>query len=403
MLEALNQEISSIVDEALPSIVVVEADFPVANKDGTAFTATGTGIVISEKHIVTSCSLIKGKHNYRIITHDKKIREASVVGLDHLRRIAILEVTPGDLNPIPSGDVNKLRPGNYLVIIGNSPDILVASTVGTFNGFEEYQGKLKILVNLTPGFSGGAVVNISGELVGILTEKSPEFIGIGASSFKDMGKAARSGSRGSQLTASDKQNFQFKLPSPNAVSAKPVDEVLAVLEQIRETGEIKYGFLGISSREVKKSIPNVVSTRLLKVINVANDSPAEIAGIKPDDYVILYDGKDITRYNQLYYYVKTTPPGGTAVITILRDDSLRTVEVEIGEAIQGLPVAEMPQLSIISRLGAQGAVSPPDPDAVKNRAYDKARREEIDARIEELKTQMREIQTELKRLTEDME
>jgi len=402
LLAALNQEICTIVDKVYPSMVVVEADFPVKGLDGSTFTATGTGIIITKKYIVTSASLVEGKVSIWIIDDKKDKIEAKLAGIDRLRGLAILETVNHNLTPIKTGDVGQLKPGNYLVIVGNSVDVLMASTVGTFNGFDECEGKLKILVNLSPGFSGGAVVNTSGELVGILSGKNPEFISLGMSSLSDIGRIPFSSGKTSLASGSVPEEYRMSLPATNAVSARPINEILTAVKQIEKDGKISYGFLGISQREARRQVPNVYSTKLIRVTNVSDDSPAQKAGIMTNDYIILYDGKDITGANQLYYMVKTTPPGEKVDITLMRNDSLRTISVELGEIEEKYIVAN-PGISFPSTGFFPGdLIGTPDVSNIKSGDFRNEQRSEMQVRIEQLNAQVRQLQDEIKHLSKEV-
>ncbi|GEM_PF-5663021 len=401
MLEMLNNEISTIVDKVRQSMVVVEADFPTKGVGGSKFTVTGTGIIFSNNYIITCSSLVDGKDSIRILTADNKTLNVDLVGIDRLRGIALLKADDKTLQPIETGNVEELRPGNYLVIIGNTVDVSMASTVGTFNGFDDKSGKLKILANLTPGFSGGAVVNISGELVGVLTGKKPEYISLGVSSLAKLAMAPLTDYGGG--SSSKGNNYQIPLPTPNAVSATPVGDILTVLKQIDERGEILYGFLGVTPKEVRKRIPNVANTKLIQVKSVVEGSPADKAGIKPNDYIILYDGKDVSGLNQFYYYVKTTPPGDTVEIALLRDNNLKNIRAEIGEVRQCLtpslsamsfPSAFLQSASPQDIIGRIKGVSEPFPIESE---------ESIKDRIERLNSQVRRIQSEIKKLATAMD
>ncbi|MCP4631819.1 MAG: serine protease [candidate division Zixibacteria bacterium] len=402
MLEMLNDEISGIVDKVRPSLVIVEADFPQINGVNSRFTVTGTGIMVTERYIATSASLADGKSEFRIVNKDNESIAVELLAIDKMRGIAILETEENILTPIKPGNIDELRLGSYLVVIGNTPGIEMASIVGTFNGIDNTEGKLKVVVNLTSGFSGAAVVNTSGELVGTLVGEVPEYMSIGISSWSQLGKTAIFSPDILVSTQSTDYGDQLlPLPPASAVSARSIDDVLKLVKQIENDGVVQYGYLGISQHEIIKRVPGVTNTRLVKVTNIVNDSPADSAGILEDDYIVNFDGKEIFSANQLYYLVKTSLPNEYVDLSILHDDTLKSVRVKIGKIKKDY--AAFKKKRSRPELPFRGFSPKADFTAIKDKIRSNKHREILEFRIEKLNTQMLKLQQEIKKLNTEIQ
>ena len=396
MLELINEEISGIVDGVRPSIVVVEADFPYRGQDGSRFTVTGTGIVVDENYIVTPASLTEGKSRIRIITDENRAIEVKLAGIDRFRGITILKSPDEKLTPVKPGRISELKIGNYLVILGNTADIPMASVVGTFNGFDNIEKRLKILVNLSLGFSGGAVLNTSGELMGMLIGKNPEYISfISPSGIRVAAGRSRAATQDVYSKKSDDSYFRRQLAT-GAVSARSVDDIIAAVNQLKEHGKITYGFLGISPRDVGRWRRGKSTTKMVQVINVTNNSPASYAGIKDGDYIISYNNEKIIDTGRLHYLVKTTLPGDTVEITLVHLDSLKSIKVEIGEVEPSL-VSRVPVVPGVD-FPVPKLFPQPDFSRVKAQLKELNRRENLFRRVEQLTTQMHKIQAEIQQI-----
>ncbi|MBD3168194.1 MAG: PDZ domain-containing protein [candidate division Zixibacteria bacterium] len=400
MLDMLNQEISNIFETVRPSMVVVEADFPYRTKDGSKFTVTGTGIALTKKYIATSATLIEGKNSFRVVTEDEKVMEANLVSKDPVRGVAILEIEKEVLNPIKRGLLENLKQGSYLVVIGNTADIPMAAAVGTFNGIDDIEGKLKIMVNLAVGFSGGAVVNTSGELVGMLTGKSPDFISIETGMLDRLGQ--QSSPAGQQVLGRlSGDNAQVSLPPPSAVSARSEKDIYAALEQVQEHGKIIYGYLGVNPRNIGNWRRNADENRMVQVVNVANESPAFKAGMQKDDFIVSYNGTPIINTRQLYYLVKTTSPDDTVELAIIQNDSLKTLRVGIGAAEPAFtnanksPFPNMPSFPS-PKIFFQDIIS------MKRGSKRTPNDSDINHRIDQLNSQMEAIRREIQRLNNEI-
>jgi S1-C subfamily serine protease len=400
ILDVLNDEISSIVELARPSILIVEADFPYTGRKGYQFTVSGTGIAVRDHLLVTSSDLVDGKINFRIIDSKNITSEARLKAIDRLRGIAILE-SPVDLKPIKPGDPYELRLGNYLVIIGNSVNIPVASAVGTFNGFEDVEGRLNIAVNLSPGYSGGAVVNTSGELVGMLVGMNSDFVNLGTPFFESIITQSPDAASQSLYTQVAQQRMGVRTPISSAVAARPVDDIITAVDMLEKKGGILHGFLGVSPRDIGKWRKNIENYKMILVTHITPGSPADLAGIREDAYIITYNGKQVNSTAQLFYLVKTTPPGSVIDMTVLQDDTLESYGVEISQADESSGMTALAGTD--AEIPGRKALIEAKFRELEETALKMRQKWEIRNRIDYLNTQMQMIQDEIKRLSSQVQ
>ncbi|OCG28062.1 serine endoprotease DegQ [Gilliamella sp. wkB108] len=271
------------------------------------FVGQGSGVIIdAEKgYIVTNNHVIDNADDITVTLNDGHEYKAKLIGKDPQSDIALLKVENAKkLIAIKLADSDKLRVGDYVVAIGNPFGIGQTVTSGiisalarsglNMNGFENF---IQTDASINQGNSGGALVNLNGELVGINTAiiaPNGGNVGIG-----------------------------FAIPS---------NMVKSLTSQLIEYGEVKRGVLGIKGNELTSDIANAFDLDVQKgafVSEVLDNSAAKDAGIKSGDVIVSMDGKPVDSFAELRAKIATTGAGRTVQLGIIRDGKEVNLEVKL--------------------------------------------------------------------------
>jgi len=287
----------------------------------------GSGFVYDTKgHIITNHHVIEDASTIQVSFLDGNVTSASVVGMDIYSDIAVIKVDQQviTLHPVVLGTSSDLTVGDPVAAMGNPfglSDTLTAGIVSslerTMTAAENYViiDIIQIDAAVNPGNSGGPLVNIKGQVVGVNTALQSEtgtFTGIG-----------------------------FAIPS---------DTVKREIDDLIETGTYKHPWLGVSARDVNIAIADAIGLEKpqgVLIENVTEGSPAEQAGLRGGDHDVTLDGQVITiggdvitgidglpmrRVADLVVYMeRNTSPGDSVVFEIIRDGQELSVEVTLGE------------------------------------------------------------------------
>ena len=269
--------------------------------------ALGSGVIVAENgYILTNNHVIKGAEEIKVILYDKREFKGKVVGTDPRTDLAVVKIDAKKLPTLSLGDSGKLKTGDVVLAIGNpfglnqTITMGIVSAVGRSNiGLADFEDFIQTDAAINPGNSGGALVNGSGELVGINTaifSTSGGYMGIG-----------------------------FAIPSDMAKS---------VMDSIIKHGKVIRGWLGVSVQnltpELAKSL-GIKETEGALIAGVENDSPADKAGLKRGDLGIEISGKKITDVTTLHNIVASTAPGTKVDFKIVRNGKEKTVQAPLGE------------------------------------------------------------------------
>ncbi|KAB2851839.1 MAG: Do family serine endopeptidase [Hyphomicrobiaceae bacterium] len=268
----------------------------------------GSGFVIDGKEglIVTNNHVIDGADEIIINFHDgSKLKVDKVLGKDTKTDLALLKVTPK--RPLPAvsfGASAKLRVGDWVMAIGNPFGLGGSVTVGIISAKQRdinsgpYDDFLQTDAAINKGNSGGPLFNMDGEVIGVNTaiiSPTGGSIGIG-----------------------------FAVPSDTAV---------VVIDQLRQFGETRRGWLGVKIQSLTEDIAEAYGVKEntgALVASVTPDSPAAKAGIVDGDVILKFDGKDVTTMRGLPRLVAQTPIGKDVDIEVLRKGQKKNLKVAVG-------------------------------------------------------------------------
>jgi Do/DeqQ family serine protease len=255
----------------------------------------GSGVIVTAGgRILTNAHVVQGADDIKVTVQDGTDYEAKIVGIDHKADLAVLQLkgTVPPLRPLAFGDSTKLRLGEVVLAIGNpfgvgkSVTMGIVSAKGRANmGIEEYEDFIQTDAAINQGNSGGALVNLRGELVGINTAI-----------------ASRSGGY---------QGIGFAIPSN---MARPIMEMLV------KDGRVVRGYLGVGIETVTAELArenNLGARRGVVVTGVQSDSPADKAGLAAGDVIVSLNGGEVLTGDVLRNTIAMLRPGTTVDLEVV--------------------------------------------------------------------------------------
>jgi len=275
----------------------------------------GSGFIISEDgYVVTNAHVIQDATEIVVQLTDRRQLEAEVVGKDATIDIALLKVEAEDLPVVATGSSEELEVGEWVVAIGspfgfeNSVTAGIVSAKGRSLPSDNYVNFIQTDVAVNPGNSGGPLFNLDGEVVGInaqIYSKSGGFMGL---SF-----------------------------------AIPVDVAMDAVEQLKEHGRVRRGWLGVYIQDVSPELAESFGMDKpvgALVARVMEGSPAEKGGLQSGDVVVAVNGEPVRTSGDLPPKIGRLQPEETAVLTVMREGERRKVEVVVGSRESAQEAAE---------------------------------------------------------------
>lgn len=295
------RDASDIVKKASSAVVRVEV------RDGLRRVATGV-VIDREGYIATTALISPRGEKLAVVDNNGKRYEADFLGFDPETRIAIIQVKDKKLPAVTAGSTRNLVPGSWVCALGIAPDSGVTVTQGIVSSVAP--DRLRLNLWITPGMSGGPVLDEKGQLVGLLrgvySEESPIVF-----RFRDR-----------EATGTGYVYSQAEAPAAGMAMAMPVEVVQYVFQEIKAKGRVERGWLGVSIAEDREG--RVVVTR------VEEKSPAELAKLKPGDRILKIDGKEIATSDQLVSEIRTRRPGQDINLTVETEGKTREIKVKLG-------------------------------------------------------------------------
>lgn len=288
---------------------------------------TGSGVIIHAQrgHILTNSHVIESADNILVTLNDGRKYQAQIVGVDPRADLAVLQIPPERLVAMPFGNSERLRVGDFVVAIGNPYGIGQTVTSGIISalhrnpGISEYENFIQTDAPINLGNSGGPLVNLQGQLIGINTailgDQSGGNLGIGFS--------------------------------------VPINTAAGVITQIIQHGRVERGQLGIEVQDIDINVPNNAGTRPSAgalVRWVIPKSAAEKAGVKTADVIIRLNGKNVSNAVDVKNMVGNLRIGERVNITLLRAGKPLNITIVIGapekNTARATPAASSPAQNV---------------------------------------------------------
>ncbi|MGQ9573250.1 MAG: S1C family serine protease [Dehalococcoidia bacterium] len=303
--------ITEAAEKALPSVVAIvsEGEDLLWGEDGQP-RSLGSGVIIDERgYIVTNEHVVRDAARITVALYDGEEREATLVGHDWpFTDLAVVKVAPGGLIPLPLGDSAALVPGQRVIAVGNSlHDFRSSVTAGVVSGVGRRWQRDGIFMEdliqtdaaVNPGNSGGALINVVGQMVGMPTS---------VLRF-DNGREV--------------EGIAF------AISSRTIEQVA---KELIEKGRVTRGYLGVSHIDLT---PEIAAARGLTVqrgawvSSVGDDTPADRAGIKVGDIILAMGEHEITAEVPFLNVLMRLRPDETVPVVLSRDGMELTLSVTL--------------------------------------------------------------------------
>ncbi|OPY69855.1 MAG: putative periplasmic serine endoprotease DegP-like precursor [Syntrophorhabdaceae bacterium PtaU1.Bin034] len=265
----------------------------------------GSGVIIDKVgYILTNYHVVQRAADITVRLTDGREFKAKVIGRDSKSDLSLIKISSPaqDLPVLPLGDSDRMRVGDWVLAVGNPFGLAhtvtqgIISATGRVIGTGPYDNFLQTDAPVNPGNSGGPLVNLRGEVVGITTAIVATGQGIG-----------------------------FAIPSNMAKN---------VVNQLREKGKVIRGWIGVSVQAVTPEIAEsfgMKERRGALIGDVVPEGPAQAAGLRRGDIIVRFNNKDIKTMTDLPLLVAQAPVGSTVPVTILREGKEMNINLKIGE------------------------------------------------------------------------
>ena len=292
----------------VPSMPPQQRPGPQGNEGGddgeSQPSGVGSGFILSsDGYIMTNAHVVEGASEVMVTLADKREFKAKIVGADKRTDVAVVKIDAKGLPAVKIGDVNRLKVGEWVMAIGSPFGLENTVTAGIVSAKQrdtgDYLPFIQTDVAINPGNSGGPLINMRGEVVGINSQiysRSGGFMGI---SF-----------------------------------AIPIDEAMRVSEQLRASGRVTRGRIGVQIAEVTREVAESIGLGKPQgalVRSVEAGSPAEKAGVEAGDIITRFEGRAIEKASDLPRQVGNTKPGTRSAITVFRRGQNRDLNITIAE------------------------------------------------------------------------
>lgn len=264
----------------------------------------GSGFIISpDGYVMTNAHVVDGADEVMVTLTDKREFKARIIGADKRTDVAVVKIDATGLPAVKIGDLSRLKVGEWVMAIGSPFGLENTVTAGIVSAKQrdtgDYLPFIQTDVAINPGNSGGPLINMRGEVVGINSQiysRSGGFMGI-----------------------------SFSIP---------IDEAINVSDQLRQTGRVSRGRIGVQIGQVTKDVAESIGLGKPQgalVSGVESGTPAEKAGVEAGDIILKFDGKAIERASDLPRLVGNTKPGTKSTLTVFRRGATRELVITIAE------------------------------------------------------------------------
>jgi len=287
----------------------------------------GSGVIIDPNgYIVTNNHVIDRASEIKVYLSNKKEYAAKAIGVDPKTDLAVIKIEATGLPHLKWGDYDKLSVGDIVLAVGSPFGLSQTVTMGIISalgrgnvGIADYEDFIQTDASVNPGNSGGALVNMKGELIGINTAIF-----------------SRTGGN---------EGIGF---------AVPVSIARVITDSLIKTGKVVRGWLGVGIQEITPDLAKAFKVKEQKgalVSDVNEHGPALKAGVQRGDIIVEFDGKEVQTVSELRNRVAQTAVGANIRIKVVRDGQEKVLTIHIGER---------PSDAVLARGGDPGSSVPPE-------------------------------------------
>ena len=271
--------------------------------------ATGSGVIVDAQsgYVLTNGHVVENATKIEVTTKENRRFTAKLVGRDPEADVAVLQIPTQNLTAVPLGDSDRLQVGDFVLAVGNPFGLGQTVTSGIVSalgrsglGIEGYEDFIQTDASINPGNSGGPLVNLYGQVVGINTA----------------------------ILAPGGGNIGIGF-------AVPINMARQVMDQLISYGEIKRGRIGVAIQDLTPDLAQAIGTRHTEgavIARVEAGSPAERAGLRPNDLIVAINGAPMHSGTELRNRVGLSRIGDAVELTLERGGVERNVTVRIEQA-----------------------------------------------------------------------
>lgn len=304
--------------------------------------SSGSGVIISgDGYIVTNNHVVAGAEKLQVTLHDKRVIDATVIGTDPNTDLALIKVDAKNLPACRWGNSDAVEVGEWALAVGNPFNLNSTVTAGIIsakgrdinilNGQSKIESFLQTDAAVNPGNSGGALVNVKGELIGINTAI-----------------ASQTGSYA---------GYAFAVPANLAKK---------IVDDLKEFGTVKRGYLGINVADIDQKLADSENLKVKEgayVGGFSDNSAAEAAGIKKGDVIVKIDGKPVQSRPMMMELVSRKRPGDLVEVTVNRGGTEKVFSVKLKDEAGSAKLSAPEAVESSQELGATFTpISPEDKD-----------------------------------------
>lgn len=295
---------------------------------GSGFLVSKDGYILTNNHVVGDADKIIVK------TSDGKEYQAKRIGSDPKTEVAVIKIDGNDFPHLEPGDSADLQIGEWVMAVGNPFGLSETVTVGVVSakgrsniGIADYEDFIQTDAAINPGNSGGPLLNIEGKVVGINTaiySRTGGSLGIGF--------------------------------------AIPIDMAIRIMEQLKSSGKVVRGYLGVYIQEVTGDLADSFGMKEaggILVSDVVADTPADDAGLEPGDIILEIDGRQPGSVGEFRNFISSIPPGTTVEFTVFRQGKTLEIKARTDELTEDEMADAGSEEDVLDRLG----ISIADPTA----------------------------------------
>ena len=312
-------------------------------KERTIPRGVGSGFIISnDGYILTNNHVVAKSNGIFVTLTSGKEYKAKIIGTDPRTDVALIKIDAKGLVALPIGDSAQLQKGQWVLAIGSPFGLDSTVTSGIVSAINrdtgDYLPFIQSDVAVNPGNSGGPLINLAGQVVGVnsqIISQSGGFMGISL--------------------------------------AIPIDEVMRVVEQLKAHGKVTRGRIGVQIGPVSEDVAKAIGMPSAKgalVSNVEEKGPAAEAGIRSGDVITKFDGREIKHMTDLPRIVGGTKPGSRASMEVWRKGKSITLNVKVAEmpsSADEAPAAGREEAPTVMPTDALGLKVTEIPDAIRER------------------------------------
>lgn len=306
---------------------------PQPKQDGPVHSSSGSGVIIAEDgYIVTNNHVVKDADIIEVILNDKKTYTAELLGTDPTTDLALLKIEEKGLPHLQFANSDDVNIGEWVLAVGNPFDLSSTVTAGIVSAKARNINILRSTNNLAiesfiqtdaavnPGNSGGALVNLRGELIGINTAIASPTGAYAGYSF-----------------------------------AVPATLVKKVISDLKEYGEVQRGLLGVSIMDINSKLAEEKKLEDLNGVYIAevrDNSAAYLAGLKEDDVIIKINEKSISNTSELQEVIGRYRPGDEVTVTYVRASEVKSTQAILHNKMGTTEIVTKEDVAVVTVLGA---------------------------------------------------